>query len=119
MSEARPVKVLFLCSRNEWRSPTAERLWGASPGLSVRSAGLSKSAKRRVSAVDVGWADVIFVMEDQQKSRLTRAFRHDLGHTPVHVLDIPDDYGFMDPELVTLLTDGTQPILSHLTKARS
>lgn len=111
--------MLFLCSRNKWRSPTAERVWWKTPGLSVRSAGLSATAKRRLTSVDVTWADVIFVMEDQHKSRLTRDFRHVLDGTPVHVLDIPDDYKFMDSELVTLLIEGTEPILMGLLQARS
>jgi predicted protein tyrosine phosphatase len=113
LSQGHELKVLFLCSRNQWRSPTAERLWRKAPELSVRSAGLSKSAIRRLAARDVDWADVIFVMEDQHKSRLMRDFRNDLNRTPVHVLDIPDDYAFMDPELITLLSEGITPILTE------
>jgi protein-tyrosine-phosphatase len=37
-------KVLFVCSRNQWRSPTAERVFATRPGLEVRSAGVDKSA---------------------------------------------------------------------------
>ena len=62
--QSKRLNLLFLCSRNQWRSPTAERLWRKTPGLSTRSAGLSKSARRRVTEADVIWADAILVMEE-------------------------------------------------------
>jgi predicted protein tyrosine phosphatase len=34
-----------------------------------------------------------------------------LLHKPLHVLDIPDDYGYMDPELVDLLGDPVADLL--------
>ncbi len=58
-----PLNVLFVCSRNQWRSPTAEKLWRNHPGLRVRSAGTSPNARRHVSASDLHWADAIVVME--------------------------------------------------------
>jgi len=96
-------RVLFICSRNQWRSPTAEAVWRRHPDLEVRSAGTSSSARRRVGAADIAWADVILVMEHSHKEQLRKRFRDPLGRTPVEVLDIPDDYGFMDPELVEIL----------------
>ena len=99
------INVLFICSRNQWRSPTAEAVWRKRPGVSVRSAGTSPSARRTVSAQDIRWADVIFVMEHKHKSRLVAEFARLLGHTPIHVLDIPDEYKFMDPELVSILEE--------------
>ena len=95
--------VLFICSRNQWRSPTAEQVWRKHPGLAVRSAGTSPNARRVVSANDILWADVIFVMEQKHKSRLVAGFTDLLANKPVHILDIPDEYRYMDPELVELL----------------
>lgn len=95
--------VLFICSRNQWRSPTAEQVWRKHPSVTVRSAGTSTSARRKVSAEDVHWADVIFVMEDKHKARLAAEFPRHLQHKALYVLDIPDDYKYMDPELVELL----------------
>jgi hypothetical protein len=54
--------VLFICSKNQWRSPTAETVWRKHPDLSVRSAGTSSTARRKVSVDDIRWADVIFVI---------------------------------------------------------
>ncbi|ELO89522.1 hypothetical protein SEEE5621_17379, partial [Salmonella enterica subsp. enterica serovar Enteritidis str. 6.0562-1] len=53
------MNVLFICSRNQWRSPTAEQVFRRYPGLSVRSAGTSRNAKKSVSCGLLQWADVI------------------------------------------------------------
>jgi predicted protein tyrosine phosphatase len=66
--------VLFICSRNQWRSPTAEQLYRRHPALSVRSAGTSASARRSVSADDIAWAHCIIVMEGKHQTRLKAAF---------------------------------------------
>lgn len=97
--------VLFICSRNQWRSPTAETVWRKHPDISVRSAGTSPSARRTVSAADIHWADVIVVMEQKHKNRLVAEFTRLLEHKPIHVLDIPDEYKYMDPELVEILEE--------------
>ncbi|MFO0680273.1 MAG: hypothetical protein U0169_27365 [Polyangiaceae bacterium] len=105
------LHVLFVCSRNQLRSPTAERVWRKHPALEVRSAGTSTSARRPVTAEDVRWADVIFVMEEKHRTRLVAEFTRLLAHKTMHVLDVPDDYAFMDPELVTEVTESVAAIL--------
>ncbi|WP_413664608.1 low molecular weight protein tyrosine phosphatase family protein [Microbulbifer sp. CNSA002] len=92
--------LLFICSRNQWRSPTAEAIWRKHPDFNAKSAGTSPRAKKTVSSADIRWADVIFVMEQKHKNRLIAEFSRMLDHKPVHVLDIPDEYKYMDPELV-------------------
>jgi predicted protein tyrosine phosphatase len=105
------LNVLFVCSRNQWRSPTGEQVWRRHPRVNARSAGTSTGARRVVSADDLAWADVVLVMEDKHKSRLLAAYRTLLLHKPLHVLDIPDDYKYMDPELVDLLGDPVADLL--------
>ena len=105
------LRVLFVCSRNQWRSPTGEQVWRRHPRVRARSAGTSPSARHPVSAADIAWADVILVMEDKHKSRLAADFRALLQHKRLHVLDIPDDYRFMDPELVALLDEPVAALL--------
>lgn len=105
------LKLLFVCSRNQWRSPTAEQLWRRHPQLSVRSGGTSPNARHTVSIEDVMWADVVFVMEEKHKSRLVADYPRQLANKPIHVLDIPDDYKFMDPELVEMLEQAVGGIL--------
>lgn len=75
------------------------------PSLAVRSAGTSRNAKRTVSHDLLRWADAICVMEQKHKNRLVAEYGRILEFKPLHVLDIPDDYHFMDPELIALLND--------------
>jgi predicted protein tyrosine phosphatase len=73
------TNVLFVCSRNKWRSPTGE--------------------------------DVIFVMEQKHKNRLKADYSRLLTHKPIHVLEIPDEYQYMDPELVEILKESVSNYL--------
>ena len=104
------TNVLFVCSRNQWRSPTGERVFAKDPALAVRSAGTSPRAKRTVNQNDIMWADVILVMESKHRDRLKALFPRAMQYQSVHVLDIPDDYGFMDPELIEIF-EATVPAL--------
>lgn len=106
------LKILFVCSRNQWRSPTGEAVFRRAPGVAVRSAGTSPRARRRLGHDDIRWADLIFVMEEKHASRIRAEFRQAVRHKPMHVLDIPDEYRFMDSELVTLLETGAGPLIA-------
>ncbi len=103
------TRILFVCSRNQWRSPTAERVWAREPGIEVRSAGTSAKARRSLTEADLRWADIVFVME----SRHAEIIRAEFGRptVPMVVLDIPDEYRFMDPELVEMLRVAVAPHL--------
>ncbi len=98
------MKLLFICSRNQWRSPTGEAVWHRVEGVEARSAGTSRKARRRVTLNDIRWADLVLVMEEKHAARLKAEFRQELSYTPVHVLDIPDDYRFMDRSWWSCLT---------------
>ena len=104
-SVASRIHVLFVCSRNRWRSPTAERVFRNDNRFAVRSRGLSVRSPRQLRDTDLIWADIIFVMEPKHRARILGQFRDAVGATPLHVLDIPDEYEFMDPELVQLIQD--------------
>jgi len=108
------MNILFICSKNQWRSPTAEQIWRRHPALSVRSAGTSPNARHPVSSTDLVWADLIFVMEEKHKSRLLAEYRRVVEGKTIHVLDIPDDYRYMDPELVEQLRSSVGEILGFL-----
>lgn len=110
------LNILFVCSRNQWRSPTAERLFSGYPGISVRSAGTSPNARKHVSVDDVRWADLILVMEEKHKSRLVAEFTRLMVGKRIHVLDIPDEYKYMDPELVEQLKETVEALL-NVTRA--
>ncbi len=104
-------KLLFICSRNQWRSPTAEALFRGSEDYQARSAGTQPSARVRVSASLLEWADWIFVMEKQHKEKLRQQFPELAYNKQIIVLDIPDEYGFMDEELVKMLRWSLMPYL--------
>jgi len=65
-----PKRLLFICSRNRWRSPTAEALFDGVDGWEARSAGTEAGARVKVTAGHLGWADVIFVMEPLESHRI-------------------------------------------------
>ena len=97
------IKLLFICSRNRWRSPTAERLFDGTQGYQARSAGTEPAARVRVNEKLIGWADIIFCMERRHIQRLHERFPKALQYRAVHVLDVPDDYRYMDQELIDVL----------------
>jgi len=105
------MNLLFVCSMNKWRSPTAEKVFRRVETVSTRSAGTSRKARRQITIQDIRWADIICVMEYKHLSRLRGDYRGELLHKEVHVLDIPDDYQFMDPDLVELLLNSVNPII--------
>ena len=106
-----PRRVLFLCSRNRLRSPTAEQVFGTWPDLEVDSAGLADDAETVLTAEQLGWAELIVVMEASHRRRLQARHRALLKGKRVVCLDIPDRYAFMQPELVALLLKKAGPLL--------
>ena len=103
LSCSRVRTVLFVCSQNKLRSPTAEQVFSRREDLEVSSAGTNHGAENPLTAELVGWADLIFVMEKAHRSKLQRRFRAALAGKRVICLDVPDDFAFMEPELVRLL----------------
>lgn len=104
-------RVLFVCSRNRLRSPTAEQVFAAHPGIECASAGLSADAEEVLTSELVDWAELIFVMEKAHRRRLAAKFGRQLRGKRVVCLDIPDHYGFMEPALVALLRTKVTPLL--------
>ncbi|MGO2339555.1 MAG: low molecular weight protein tyrosine phosphatase family protein [Psychrobacter sp.] len=107
------MNLLFVCTKNKWRSPTAENIYSNYPNLAARSAGISRSARRLINAADVNWADIIFVMENKHKRYIYEKFRNQIGQKKLIVLDIPDDYQYMDKDLILWLQDAVDVHLPH------
>jgi len=103
-------KILVICSRNKKRSATAESIYRGSRTVEVRSAGTSQKANHVVSHKDAAWADIILCMEEKHSDKMSQLFP-DAQLPKIIVLDIPDEYEFMDPELVDMLRS---EIESHL-----
>lgn len=111
--EPQVTNVLFICSANRLRSPTAEQVFSTWPGIETDSAGISNDASVLLSTEQVDWADIIFVMEKTHRNKLNRKFRSSLNGKRVICLDIPDDYEFMDPVLVRMLESRVGRFLSR------
>lgn len=95
--------VLFLCSQNRLRSPTAESIFAEYEGFEVRSAGLNNDAVVSTTPDLIEWADYIFVMEKAHRNKLQKEFRKYLNNQIVICLDIPDEYEYMDEGLIRIL----------------
>ncbi|MEH6660611.1 MAG: phosphotyrosine protein phosphatase [Parasphingorhabdus sp.] len=96
----KPAKLLFVCARNRLRSPTAEAVLNEVDGVSAISAGINHDAETPLSGDLIEWADRIYTMENSHKKKITRQFGPLLKNKPVRNLAIPDNYRFMDAELV-------------------
>jgi predicted protein tyrosine phosphatase len=103
--------VLFICSQNLLRSPTAEQVFSAWPGIEVDSAGLDHDAEAVVTPELLEWADLIFVMDASHRRRLSSRFAAHINRQRVICLDIPDEYDYMEPALVDLLQQRVPPHL--------
>ena len=106
------LKILFICSRNRRRSLTAETIFKTEPAWDVRSAGTEDAARIKVTAGQLGWADVVVVMEKRHKERLRQKFPEEFAAKRCVCFFIADDYEFMDAALIELLRERLRPVLS-------
>lgn len=99
----RALRVLFVCTQNKLRSPTAERVFAGHADLEVASAGIHPRAEEQISRDLLDWADVVICMEKHHRDYVRRIFTGVGTDERILVLGIPDEYDFMDPALVRLL----------------
>jgi predicted protein tyrosine phosphatase len=96
-------RVLFICGKARQRSPTADEIFRNEPNIETDFAGLSDDADVVLSVDQIEWATDIAVMEKRQIARLKTRYAKYLKGKRVISLDVPDDYVFMQPELIALL----------------
>lgn len=97
------IRALFICSKNHLRSPTAEQIFSTWPDVETDSAGLNNDAMIPLSSEQIEWSTVIFVMEKIHRNKLIKRFKPYLNRKKIICLNIPDEYEFMQPELISLL----------------
>ena len=107
------LKVLFVCEANRLRSPTAETIFSDKPGIEAKSGGVGREATVTVSLELLEWADLIFVMEKRQRNAIHSKFKEIYQRKRIICLYIPDEYEFMDPDLIELLTAKVTPYLEQ------
>jgi len=105
------MNVLFVCSRNKWRSRTAETVFKGHQNHEFKSAGTESDARIRVNEKLINWADLIFVMEKRHKERLQEKFDQLLNDKEIVILEIEDNFEYMDEELIETLRISVTPYL--------
>ena len=105
------MKILFLCSQNKRRSLTAEKYFDGYNGHQVRSAGTENNSRVKVTEGLIGWADMVFFMEKKHPRRIKDKYSSSLSGKKIICLNIPDEYGFMDEELIALLDSSVSEYL--------
>lgn len=93
------MKALFICNQNKNRSKTAEEYF--KKRFTTRSAGLYN--EEPVEEKDFSWADIVFVMEEDQRQELAERFPNQYLQKRILSLEIPDSYQYQQPELIQLL----------------
>lgn len=107
-------KVLFVCTANQQRSPTAERMYRDDPRFEVRSAGTEALMGREITADDLLWADMVIVMEERHERKIRSRFPKEIGGVELIVLGIPDIYRQMEPALQREIRDRFEPVVGDL-----
>jgi predicted protein tyrosine phosphatase len=100
------MKVLFVCTANKLRSPTAETLFQNMEGITARSAGTAPDCPQPLTGELVAWADVIVGMEAHHREHIRKRYKKDrpADHRIIS-LNIPDEYERDDPVLIALLRE--------------
>lgn len=99
------IRILFVCTVNRMRSATAHKIFEDDARLEVKSAGTDKSATTVLSQELLDWADTIVVMEKHHRNTIRQRFPDVYKDKKIVCLYIPDDYDFMQDELIGLLKD--------------
>ena len=112
------MKVLFVCTANKLRSPTAEDVFRNYPGIEAISAGTDAQAPRPLTSALVASADLIFAMETHHRERIRKKYRQRPPDSRIIALHIPDEYERGDPALIALLREKVEPRLASIVSGR-
>ncbi len=97
------LKILFVCTVNRMRSATAHSIYSDDERFEVKSAGTDKSANVVISKEILDWADSVIVMEKQHRNFIQAHFKDIYKTKRIVCLYIPDDYEYMQAELIAIL----------------
>jgi len=104
------MKVLFVCHQNVNRSRTAERIFR--DRFETRSAGVFNL--KPVTKEELEWADIIMVMEEPLRREIGLRFPDLYLKKKMINLDVPDNYRYMQQELVDLLEEKVGRLMKEL-----
>lgn len=106
--------MVFVCTQNKLRSPTAEVIFANHPGWEVASAGTDRTAEAPLTRDLLEWADAAVCMQKMHRDWIRARLKGALPDDRILILGIPDDYEFMDPELMGLLERTVPARLEHM-----
>ena len=109
-SEAK-LKLLFVCTVNRMRSATAHKIYENDNRFEVKSAGTDKTANTVLTEQNLSWADSIIVMEKHHRNYIRKYFPDIYKNKKIVCLYIPDDYDYMQIELIGILKDKVEDVL--------
>lgn len=97
------MRLLFVSKTNTNLGPTAAQVFDAAPyNYETRSVGLQGDTE--ISLEDLQWADLVFVMHEEQLDALVAKFPNYKDKRRYN-LDVPDVFNKNEPHLVALLKD--------------
>ena len=96
-------KLLFVCSKNKFRSATAEAIFSEYDGIEAIGCGVNQDAATPLSGDLIEWADIVFVMERQHWNKMSSQYNTHLKEKRMICLGVPDKYEYMHPGLIKLL----------------
>jgi len=108
------MKLLFICTLNLQRSPTAEKIF--KDKYETKSAGVGEYAKKPLTKELLEWADIILVMEEWQREIIGEKFPKEYLKKKIINLDIPDIYLFENSELCRILREKLDEYLDDSKK---
>lgn len=113
------AKVLFVCTANQQRSPTAERMYEKDPRMDVDSAGTEAFFAKAVTEERLNWADLVVVMEERHARSIRERFPNAAERTRIVSLDIPDIYQFLEQRLQKEIRERFEPLFADFLEDRS
>ncbi len=112
-NDNRKLKLLFVCTVNRMRSATAHKIYESDERFVVKSAGTDKTANTVLTEEILNWADSIVVMEKQHRSHMRKHFPEIYKNKRIVCLYIPDDFDYMQTELIGILKDKVEDVYSR------
>ena len=109
-TDNRKLKILFVFTVNRMRSATAHKIYESDDRFEVKSAGTDKSADTVLAKEDLDWADIVVVMEKHHRNFIRQKYPEIYGSKKIVCLYIPDDYDYMQTELVEILKDKVENV---------
>lgn len=113
MTKETKLKLLFVCTINRMRSATAHKIYEEDDRFEVKSAGTDKTANTVLTEELLHWADSVVVMEKHHRNHIRKHFPEVYKNKKIVCLYIPDEYDYMQTELIAILRHKVEDVLER------